>query len=335
MTNSEHPFAPFIRTIGKGKTSQRSLTLGEAQQAMQMIMRGDVRPEQLGAFLMLLRVKEETSEELAGFTLAVRSTFALPEVNLDLDWPSYAGKRSQPPWYLLAALALANSGYRIVMHGSRGHTEGRVYSEDVLRELDIAVAQQASDVEQHLQVSNFAFIPLQLINEQLQALIELRPLLGVRTPVHSLCRLLNPFAAQASVQSVFHPSYAPIHQGAAHLLGQANLVILKGDGGEFELRPHADSTLYRLSSHDASETTISRVCERADIQKLSVQRSAELLRAVWQADLGATTHTKQAQLAITGTIAAALHSLHPELTEKECHKKACYIWSIRASVELD
>jgi len=330
MTNSEHPFAVFIRAIGKGKTSHRSLTLVEAQEAMQMILQGKVTPEQLGAFLMLLRVKEETPEELAGFTLAVRSACTLPEFSLDLDWPSYAGKRREPPWYILAAIALANSGYKIVMHGSRGHTEGRLYSEDILCQLGIPIARQTNDVEQHLRATNFAFVPLQLISERLQTLIELRPVLGLRTPVHSFCRLLNPFSATASVQSVFHPSYALVHQQAAQLLRQSNLAIIKGEGGEFELRPHADSTLLRLSSNIASETTITRVCERSDLRDLSIQRSPELLRAVWQADTRAnTTYVKQAELVITGTIAAALHSLRPELTQRECIHKARYIWSER------
>jgi anthranilate phosphoribosyltransferase len=58
MNNTnEHAFAQFIRTIGKGKTGRRSLTLQEAQTAMQMILANKVEPHQLGAFLMVLRVK--------------------------------------------------------------------------------------------------------------------------------------------------------------------------------------------------------------------------------------------------------------------------------------
>ena len=69
---AEHPFAPFVRILGKGKTSSRSLTLDEARQAMAMILDGEVEDVQLGAFLMLLRVKEESPEELAGFVQASR-----------------------------------------------------------------------------------------------------------------------------------------------------------------------------------------------------------------------------------------------------------------------
>lgn len=59
MSNTnEHAFAQFIRIIGKGKTGRRSLTQQEAQVAMQMILANEIKPLQLGAFLMVLRVKD-------------------------------------------------------------------------------------------------------------------------------------------------------------------------------------------------------------------------------------------------------------------------------------
>ena len=60
---------------------------------------------------MLLRVKEEGPAEIAGFVRAVRKTLPAPEPGLvDVDWSSYAGKKRQLPWFLLAALCLAQSG---------------------------------------------------------------------------------------------------------------------------------------------------------------------------------------------------------------------------------
>ena len=73
----EHRFAEYIRIIGKGKKGSRPLTQEEAYQAMKMILANEVEPIQLGAFLMLMRVKEETPEELAGFVLAARENHAI------------------------------------------------------------------------------------------------------------------------------------------------------------------------------------------------------------------------------------------------------------------
>ncbi len=74
----EHPFAKFIQILGKGQRGARDLTQQEAEQAMTMILSGQVEPVQLGAFLMLMRVKEETAEEVAGFVRAVRNSLLAP-----------------------------------------------------------------------------------------------------------------------------------------------------------------------------------------------------------------------------------------------------------------
>ena len=115
---TEHPFAPYVRILGKGKTGSRSFDRQEAAAAFSMILRNEVEPLQLGAFLMLLRVKEETGEELAGFVDACRQQMAQPQASLtaDLDWSSYAGKKHQHPWYLLAMLLLAADGHLSLIH---------------------------------------------------------------------------------------------------------------------------------------------------------------------------------------------------------------------------
>lgn len=99
QSTTEHPFAQYIRILGKGKTGTRSLDQREAQQAFDMILRGKTEPLQLGAFLMLLRVKEESPEELAGFVLACRDNMLTPPEDLlaNLDWSSYAGKSTNTP----------------------------------------------------------------------------------------------------------------------------------------------------------------------------------------------------------------------------------------------
>jgi anthranilate phosphoribosyltransferase len=74
----EHTFAQYVRILGKGKTGTRSLTREEAYTAMAMILDGEVEDVQLGAFLMLLRVKEESHQELSGFVAAVKDHISPP-----------------------------------------------------------------------------------------------------------------------------------------------------------------------------------------------------------------------------------------------------------------
>ena len=94
-----HPFAQTIRTLGRGKKGSRDLTEEEAYSAFSQVLKDEVEPEQLGAFLMLLRVKEETAAELAGFVRAARDHLETPTKlpAVHLDWSSYAGKRRHLP----------------------------------------------------------------------------------------------------------------------------------------------------------------------------------------------------------------------------------------------
>jgi anthranilate phosphoribosyltransferase len=204
----EHPFAAFVRILGKGKTGSRSLSQAEARQAFGMILRGDTDPVQVGAFLMLLRVKEETGEELAGFVQACRDEMVQPAPSLsaDLDWSSYAGKKHQHPWFILSMLLLAEAGHRIMVHGADGHTQGRLYTEQALHELGLPIAANWAEAERQLADSRLSYLPLRNFCQPLHQLIQLRPLLGLRSPVNTLTRMLNPLGARCSIQSIFHPA---------------------------------------------------------------------------------------------------------------------------------
>ncbi|AYC33090.1 glycosyl transferase family protein [Pseudomonas cavernae] len=243
VTPSEHPFAQFVRILGKGKRGARDLTREEAREAMGMLLDGQVEDTQLGAFLMLLRHKEENAEELAGFTEAVRERLNVPPIAVDLDWPSYAGKKRHLPWYLLAAKCLAGQGLRILLHGGGAHTAGRMYSEQLLEILQIPLCRDWPTVARALDEQRLAFAPLMDWMPRLQRMIDLRNTLGLRSPIHSLARILNPLKARCGLQSIFHPGYQEQHREASRLLGDTAIVI-KGEGGEIEINPDAHSHLY-------------------------------------------------------------------------------------------
>src|SRR5215469_5234955 len=87
----EHPFAAFVRTLGRGPGRSRALTRDEARDALAMILAGKAEPHQIGAFLMLLRYRGEDPEEVAGLVEAARAAIlerAAEKVAIDLDWPS-------------------------------------------------------------------------------------------------------------------------------------------------------------------------------------------------------------------------------------------------------
>jgi len=321
VTPPEHPFAQFVRILGKGKRGARSLTREEAREAMGMLLDGKTEEIQLGAFLMLLRHKEESAEELAGFTEAVRDRLQPPAgLAADLDWPSYAGKKRHLPWYLLAVKCLAQNGVRILMHGGGAHTVGRLYSEQLLGLLDISQCQNWGEVEQALQTRNLAFIPLGAWMPHLQRMIELRNTLGLRSPIHSLARMLNPLGARCSLQSIFHPGYQAIHREGSRLLGDT-AVVIKGDGGEIEINPDAVSHLYGTVGGESWDEEWPAMAPQRHVKPERLDPAQ--LQAFWRGE----DEDDYGRLAVLGTMALALRALGTP--REEAQAQAQRFWEAR------
>jgi anthranilate phosphoribosyltransferase len=319
----EHPFAKYVRTLGKGKKGSRSLTPEEAFDSFSMILQREVTPEQLGAYLMLLRIKEETPEEICAFVNATQKNFNdKPCIDIDLDWSSYAGKRRHLPWYLLACFALADSGIKIFMHGAAGHTEGRLYTADILKALNVNISNSWEQTEQDIENNSFSYMPLKHISPVLAEIIDLRSILGLRSPVHSMARLINPLSAKHVIQGVFHPAYNDIHQQASALLNYESTVI-KGEGGETERNPERDLTLYMVRNQQSVEEKWPRRLTQRQPQdkELSVQDMLDL----WRDDKG----SEYAIEAVIGTIAIALRTMNKACDEESAYALANDVWAKR------
>ena len=320
-----HPFAETIRILGRGKKGSRSLTFDESRAAMTLIAEGQVEPMQLGAFLMLLRVKEESPEELAGFLYALKSSTKAPtaELAVDLDWSSYAGKRQHHPWFLLAALALADSGVRVLLHGGAGHTPGRLYTATAIEQLGIPACEHWGDVQLALDESQFAFIAIEQFCPTLAELLQLKPLLGLRSCANSLARLLNPAAAPTSLHSIFHPSYAPVHQQTLGLLEQKNIAVFKGEGGEIERKPDANCEVLSLRDGLPCHQRWPRMLE--DRQQKPDQPDARALIPLWRGERA----DAYGEAAVIGTLAIALAQLEPFTDTEEATERAHQLWQAR------
>ena len=319
----EHPFAQFVRIVGKGKNGARSLTYDEAYQAFKMILNDEVLDVQLGAFLMLLRVKEESVDELAGFVQATRDTLNFKALDIDLDWSSYAGKRKHYPWFLLAALTLAHHGYKIVMHGASGHTLNRVYTEQVLEYLGFPICQNQDEVEQQLQQRNFAYLPLEVISPVLSELIALRNVMGLRSPIHTLARLINPFNAKATLQAIFHPAYRSSHQQAAFKLGYQNSAVIKGEGGEFERNPDAKTLICGIKDGELYEYELPKLTDnRSPVEE---ELDLAVFKSVWQGQ----QHHEYGEIAVIETMGIALYTMRVCESYSDAMLKAKELWSNR------
>jgi anthranilate phosphoribosyltransferase len=249
-----HPLADYVRILARGKNGSRSMTFDEAHFTMQHMLSGEALPEQVGAIFMLMRVKEESPEELAGFAAAINELWPA-DLNADLIWPSYAGKRRQPFWCFLSMCLLQQMGYRILVHGTESHTAGRLYLHEVFSRFGLL---QLSSAQQFNASQGLAYLPCSAINPCLQQWLGLKAVLGVRSPINTVMKTIAP-AGIPSVQGVFHPGYAPVHAQAA-ALNQRECVVIKGEGGEFEVNPE--------------RTCKARLCIDGQFSELSIANKA-------------------------------------------------------------
>ncbi len=293
--------AAHVATLGRGPGRSRSLTLAEAGEAMGAILAGRAAPEAVGAFLMLLRMKGETAAEIAGMSLAAHQSMpALPTV--DLDWPSYAAGRSRGlPWFLLAARLVALAGFRVLVHGWNGRDEP-VRSH--LAAAGIPRVDRLSGLQRAFSEVGVAYLPLEVLSPPLYRLIGLRETLGLRSAVHTVCRMLNPARARTSVQGVFHPGYRPLQLDAACLMGWRALAIIKGGGGEFERHPAKPVRIFGLREGRRFEKTLPSL--RDGHNRLAEGPAEGLdLAALWHG----VRRDSFAEAVVLGTAALALDAL--------------------------
>jgi len=319
----EDGFAPFVAALGRGPGRSRDLTQAETRTAFGMVLAGEVDPAQLGAFLMLLRYRGENARTIAGMVEAARSHAGLPLAGLDaeLDWPSYgAGRTRQAPWFLLAALALAASGVAICMHGTNEFAAGLGVPQ-ALRMLGLAPARNASDAGEQLRARRFAYLPLAVFAPRLDELLGLRRLFGLRSPVNTLVRLLDPADAPVSVDGVFHPPYIETHLGVAELLNRPRLLVIKGGGGEVERAPFKPVSAYIWQRGEGrTELAFPAFAERTEAEE------ADIL-AVWRGE----ARPAAALATILGTIALAWLALGRVVTPADADLAAEGIWERRKS----
>jgi anthranilate phosphoribosyltransferase len=324
MSDTPTDFKDFIRIIGRGQRAGRTLTMQEAEQAMSMVINGQATAEQKGAFLMLLRVREETAAELAGFSRALR-TFTptkISELTVDLDMGCYAGKRRHLPWFLLAVMLLAQSGKRIFLHGTHEPDSKRLYLKEVLPQIGFDVAQNPEQAKIALDRYGFAYMDLKQINPQLDDIIQLREQFGLRSCANTLARMLNPSNAAHSLQGIFHRKVDEKHRETAALLNDDNVLCFRGEGGEVEFNPLRDVTLHvsRNAQQDCSEVTATCETFITKPQELDPKQLIE----VWTGQVD----DLYANHAVVGTLSLML-VLIDNIEWTEAYQRAHQMWEKR------
>jgi anthranilate phosphoribosyltransferase len=219
----------YIKEIGRGKDGARSLTREQAADLFGQVLDGAVTDLEIGAFCLAMRIKGETAQEMAGFLDATHQRLhTLPAgEKTTIVIPSYNGARKLPVLTPLLALLLAREGLSVLVHGTATESR-RVYTSDVL----LALAIPANTAIELIAPGSVAFVPTALLHAGLQRLLDVRRVVGLRNPAHSLVKLMNPVQGKSLlVTSYTHPEYAVSMAETLTLMG-GNALLLRGTEGE-------------------------------------------------------------------------------------------------------
>jgi anthranilate phosphoribosyltransferase len=293
---------------------RRDLTREEARQAMQEIMRGEATQAQIAGFLVALRAKGETADEIAGCAEAMRE-HVLPVQPKRADLVDTAGTGGDGKRTLnistAAALVAAAAGAGVAKHGNRA-ASSQTGSADVLEalgfELDLAPELIARSIDE----LGFGFMFAQAHHPAMKHAAPVRRELGTRTVFNVLGPLTNPARARAQVVGVYSAALVRPIAEALVQLGAHRAFVVHGADGIDELSPTGPNHVCEVVAGGVRERTIDPLdlgIDRCGLDELaggSPAENAAAIRAVFAGEMGGRRDA--IALNAAGAIAAGGHA---------------------------
>lgn len=236
--------------------SGQPLRAADTAWAMDEIMAGDATAAQLAAFIVLLRAKGETPDELAGLAAAMLDR-AVP---LGIEGPAVdvvgtgADRAHTVNISTMAALVVAGSGRRVVKHGNRAASSA-CGAADVLEELGVVIDLPAAGVAYTVAEAGIGFCFAPVFHAGMRHAGAVRRELGVPTAFNVLGPLTNPARVRAAAIGCADRRMAPVM--AAVLAGRgACALVFRGDDGLDELTTTTTSSVWVVAEGQVSETSL-------------------------------------------------------------------------------
>jgi len=266
--------------------ARRDLSIGEASWAMQRVMAGETTAAQLAGFLVALRAKGETVDEIVGFRDAILE-YSLPlEVDpMALDIVGTGGDRfGTVNISTMASIVAAAAGIPVIKHGNRA-ASSKSGSSDVLGELGINLDLRPTQVAEVFTQTGITFAFAALFHPGFRHAGPVRAELGVPTVFNFLGPLCNPARCEANAVGVAQLDRVPLIVGVFQSRG-ATALVFRGDDGLDELTTTGHSHIWEVSRGSVTEHDLDPVelgIPRADISCLlggDASYNASVARAV-------------------------------------------------------
>ena len=211
-------------------------------------MAGNAGEAQTAAFLIALRTKGETVEELTGLARTMRE-LAIPVTAGRDDLLDTAGTGGGLPTFNVsttAAFVAAGAGCCVAKHGNRSATS-RSGSADLLEALGARIDLDADAVARCIDEVGFGFMFAPAHHQAMRHVVPVRKEIGVRTIFNFLGPLTNPAGATRQLIGVVDPSYMDLIAGALERLGARHAMVVSGKDGVDELSICAESRVVEVS----------------------------------------------------------------------------------------
>lgn len=273
--------------------SGRDLSADVAAAVLAEIMTGNATEIQIAGFLIALRTKGETVEELAGLARTMRAFAAPVEVAHEdlLDTAGTGGGRRTFNVSTTAALIAAGAGCTVAKHGNRSAT-GLSGSADVLEALGARIDLSPGAVARCIEEVGFGFMFAPAHHQATRFVIPVRRQLGVRTIFNFLGPLTNPAGATRQLIGVSDPHYLETMAGALALLGTRHALLVCGEDGVDELSITAATRVVEVTDGDLRTYTVAPeevTLERAPAESIpggDPQQNAEVARRIFAGEAG-------------------------------------------------
>ena len=293
----------------------RDLSRNDTREVMDEIMAGDATPAQIGGFLVALRAKGETPDEIAGCAEAMRAhVLAVTPTRDDLvDTAGTGGDGARTiNISTAAALVAAAAGAGVAKHGNRAVSSASG-SADVLEALGFTLEQQPVRIAQSIDELGFGFLFAPSHHPAMRHAAPVRKELATRTVFNVLGPLTNPAGARAQVVGVYSEQLVRTIAEVLARLGARRAFVVHGAGGIDELSPVGPNLVAEVVDGSVRERTLDPQSElgipRCSVDELRGGTPAENATAMREVFAGADGGRRNAILLnAAGAIAAAGHA---------------------------
>jgi anthranilate phosphoribosyltransferase len=237
--------------------SRRDLSQEQAGAVLAEVMAGNASEAQISAFLIALRTKGETTEEIAGLAATMRSLAIGVQTRRDdvVDTAGTGGGRPTFNVSTTAAIIAAGAGCAVAKHGNRSAT-GLSGSADVLEALGVQLSLTAEAVGRCIDEVGFGFMFAPAHHAAMRWVVPVRRELAVRTIFNFLGPLTNPAGARRQLVGVSDPSYLDVLAGALARLGCDRALLVSSADGLDEMSTSAPTHVVEVNGDALSHYTV-------------------------------------------------------------------------------